>query len=87
MANYAQAVAENPSLAYPDSPYAFYDMGISPDPMSYSNAWALSAYKAEAKETPEAWDELEKSLIANLADDVIVGIIGSKVDIVVIKTF
>ena len=38
-------------------------------------------------EKQEAWDELEKSIIAKLADDVIVGVLGGKVDIVVKKKF
>ncbi len=57
------------------------------EPYYYSNAWALSQYKETAKEDENAWDELERSIIANLADDVVVGIKGKKVDIVVKKDF
>jgi hypothetical protein len=39
------------------------------------------------KEQAEKWDELEKSVIASVADDVIVGVKGKRVDIVVIKRF
>ena len=53
----------------------------------YSNAWSLSTYKQGAKNKTEAWDELEKSIIANMADDVIVGIIGGKVEITIKKSF
>lgn len=51
--------------------------------------WTLSQYrrdvKAEGRE--DRWDELEKSIIANLADDVSVGIRGSRITITVEKTF
>ena len=35
----------------------------------------------------EAWDELEKSIIANIADDIQVGVNANQVEIVVIKEF
>ena len=55
--------------------------------MSY--AWSLSKYKDEAKkdEESEAWDELEKSIVANVADEVSVKILGTSVEIIVNKTF
>ena len=56
--------------------------------LSFSYLWTLNGYKENAtdKET-EKWDELEKSIIANLADDVIVGVKGKKATIVAIKNF
>ncbi len=86
MANYAVTAGSNVNM-YPDSPYAFYDMGVYPDVGDYANAWSLSIYKQGAKNKTEAWDELEKSIIANMADDVIVGIIGGKVEITIKKSF
>ena len=53
----------------------------------YSSAWSLNSYKEQASGQSEEWDELEKSIIANLADDVIVGVTGKKVEIVVVKNF
>lgn len=53
--------------------------------------WSLEAYKdafssQDAKQTySEDWDELEKSIIANIADEVRVGVLRGKIDIVVIK--
>ena len=41
--------------------------------------------KKEAEK--ENWDELEKSVIASVADDVIVGVKGKKAEIVIIKKF
>ena len=35
----------------------------------------------------EEWDELERSIVANLADDVTVGVRNQKVRLTVIKTF
>ena len=55
--------------------------------------WTLSAYRngfgdeQTKADNAEEWDELEKSIIANIADDVVVGVLGGKVDIVVKKAF
>ena len=35
----------------------------------------------------EAWDELEKSIVANIADDVIVGIRGDRIELTIVKNF
>ena len=64
----------------------FYEMGVLNYYPDYNRAWSLGSYKEQAKNAP-AWDELEKSIIAKLADDVVVGIIGNKVDIVIKKSF
>ena len=57
-------------------------------------AWTLSQYMSEIRngrehdrEAAEAWDELEKSIVANLADDVSVKIEGSGVEIAITKAF
>ena len=59
------------------------------DGVDYAYLWSLSQYrdlvKQEAQE--EDWDELEKSVIASIADDVTVSVKGKRVDIVVIKKF
>ena len=52
-----------------------------------SDEWTLTSYRAQARNEQAKWDELEKSIIGNLADDVIVAIRGKKVDITVTKTF
>lgn len=63
----------------------------NPASIYYSGNWTLHHYKnllkQKSEETKEQWDELEKSIVAKLADDVIVGIDGRKVDIVIKKTF
>ena len=55
----------------------------------YSYCWSLGEYKASVKKEnkEDAWDELEKSIIASIADDVIVGVKGRQASIVVIKKF
>ena len=59
------------------------------DYMDYSYQWSLERYRIAVKnnEKTEEWDELEKSVIASVADDVIVGVKGKCADIVVIKKF
>lgn len=59
------------------------------DGMNYSYLWSLEQYKNELKEEnqKDAWDELEKSVIYSVADDVLVGIKGKKVDVVIVKKF
>ena len=55
--------------------------GIGPADIGMSQAmysWSMQKYRNEINatkdENPEAWDELEKSIIANIADDVKVGV-------------
>ena len=57
--------------------------------MDYSCLWSLERYKNTVKkeEKAEAWDELEKSVIASVADDVVVGIKGKRADIIIVKKF
>ena len=56
--------------------------------INYPYTWTLENYKNQAKKAKEeAWDELEKSVIASIADDVIVGVKGKRADIIVIKKF
>ena len=57
--------------------------------MDYSCIWSLDQYRSSVKkeEKKEDWDELEKSVIASVADDVIVGVKGKRADIIVVKKF
>lgn len=57
---------------------------------SSTNIWSLSCYKETVQgrkndDKIEKWDELEKSIIANIADDVTVGIKGNNVEMVITK--
>ena len=59
------------------------------DPMDYAYLWRLQEYRYSVKkeEQVEAWDELEKSVIASVADDVTVGVRGKHAEIVIVKKF
>lgn len=89
--NKIRIAAQMMLMSYEEStseyPFEFYDMGMITGMRHYTNAWSLASYKEQASGHKEKWDELEKSVIANLADDVIVGITGKKVEIIVVKNF
>jgi hypothetical protein len=57
--------------------------------VDYAYLWRLEEYRNSVKkeEQTEAWDELEKSVIASAADDVIVGVKGRKANIIIVKKF
>ena len=63
-----------------------FDIACSED---YSSLWSLDNYRTNVKkeEHAEAWDELEKSVISSVADDVIVGVKGNIVNIIIVKKF
>ena len=56
-------------------------------PSDYENIWSYSQYKEAISVNEPEWDELEHSIVANLADDVIVGARNNSVDMVVVKKF
>ncbi len=55
----------------------------------YYYLWSLDQYRGSIKpeEQVDAWDELEKSVIASVADDVTVGVKGNHAEIVILKNF
>ena len=57
--------------------------------VNYSYLWSLEQYRSSVKkeEQAEAWDELEKSVIASVADDVIVGVKGRQANVIIVKKF
>lgn len=57
--------------------------------VDYSYCWSLEQYRKAVKheKKTDAWDELEKSVIASVADDIIIGIKGKHADIIIIKKF
>ena len=59
------------------------------DGVDYAYLWRLEEYRCSVKkeEQAEAWDELEKSVIASVADDVIVGVKGKCAEVIIIKKF
>ena len=74
--------------------YHGYNMGfgyIDPSVASetgYIYSWSLFNYKTAVEEKEEdAYAELERSIVAKLADDIVVGVRGKNVEIVVKKSF
>lgn len=58
----------------------------------YERIWSLAAMRnglqnSPTAETEEEWDELEKSIVASLADEVTVGVKSHKVRLVIKKSF
>ena len=65
-----------------------FSTGFS-DGVDYNYLWSLVQYRNQVTvdKQVEEWDELEKSVISSVADDVIVGIKGKQADIVIVKKF
>ena len=85
-------IAENMLLFSDDPdtyamPFHYYEEYYESPYFSYS--WTLDNYMShrENKTNKDEWDQLEKSIVAKLADDVIVGVKGKKVDIIIKKEF
>ena len=59
------------------------------DGTDYTYLWRLAVYRGSVnrEEKKDDWDELEKSVIASVADDVIVGVKGKRAEVVIIKKF
>lgn len=68
---------------------SYYMTAGSCESTDYSYMWSLEQYRNSLKkeEQTEAWDELEKSVIASVADDVIVAIKGISANIIIVKKF
>ena len=79
---------EEPVACFDASFGAFYESGYT-GYVDYSCLWSLEQYRnsVEQEKQNAAWDELEKSVIASVADDVIVGVKGNQANITVIKKF
>ena len=56
---------------------------------SLNGTWNFKYYNCDFEEAylEKEWDEIEKSVILSIADDVIVGVKGTKADITIIKNF
>ena len=67
--------------------YGTFDAGMS----EAIYAWSLQKYKSDVEanqsDSFEEWDELEKSIIANVADEVKVGINKDSIELIVQKNF
>ncbi len=54
---------------------------------TYDNVWSFEAYRSGVSQGTEAWDELEHSIVANLADDLFVGATTDYIDLIAVKKF
>jgi hypothetical protein len=89
--------ASDPSISVPAGEFYDcygYNMGFGYiDPAlavetGYVYSWSLFNYKTAVEDKEEdAYAELERSIVAKLADDIIVGVRGKNVEIVVKKSF
>ena len=90
--------AFDPALAPMAAPGEFYDyhgynMGfgyIAPEmeaELGCIYTWSLFNYKTAVEDKEDEYAELERSIVAKLADDIIVGVRGKNVEIVVKKSF
>lgn len=86
IANYAVTVGTSGTDA-DEHDRSLHKMGGYAYAAGEGEGWSLADYRESVKGDEEAWDELEKSIIANLADDVMVGILGGRVEITIKKTF
>ena len=76
--------AQTPSVASLGSLGAFSSTGGG------TSLWTLSQYRdqvQDAENAADAWDELEKSVVAKLADEVCIGIRGKCVEMTIHKKF
>ena len=75
-----------------------YGIVHTPSPMmgnaDMMTIWTLQTYRndldlarGDSDNAEEAWDELEKSIVAKLADDIVVGVKGDRIDLVISKRF
>ena len=57
--------------------------------LDYTSLWTLDQYRKQlnSEKQKDAWDELEKSVLASVADDVIIGVKGKRADIIIVKKF
>ena len=86
----------DPTLSVPAGEfydYNSYNMGLGYiDPTiavetGYAYSWSLYNYKSAVEEKEDEYAELERSIVAKLADDIVVGVRGNNVEIVVKKSF
>jgi hypothetical protein len=67
---------------------------LAVDNMNMVPIWTLQTYRTGLEEqrdadeeAREAWNALEKSIVGKLADDVVVGVKGDRIEMVIIKDF
>ena len=56
-------------------------------PVYSASVWSLNRYKAAVKGSEGSGDELEQSIVANIADEIEIGIVDNSVEMVIYKKF
>ena len=77
----------------PEAPMFFAGFGGGAPQMYESYTWSMEDYRDQLRQqheldqrsSQEEWDELERSVVANLADDVKVSIRGRNVEMIIVK--
>ncbi len=94
---YSYDEASEMQMMYGGAPLVYGNMGLTnvSDTSSVFYTWSLKKYvddlevfsedEDNAEVAEAAWDELEKSIIANLADDVRVSVSGNNVELIIEK--
>lgn len=79
---------ENIGAVSPATGHVHLGMGYS-EGIDYAYLWSLEQYRNTVikEDKRESWDELEKSVIASVADDIIVGVKGKCAQIIIVKKF
>ena len=80
---------------YDNSMTSAYAGGWSTDPSAMTGTagiamWSYNNYRDslnESEKNKEAWDELEKSIVGSLSDDIQIGIRGDKVQMIIFKSY
>lgn len=82
-------VVEDLAMMNRGKTHNLYEEGTAPEALSYSSAWLFSSYRDELQNGPEPviWDELERSILARLADEITVGVSGRDVTVTVHRRF
>lgn len=83
-----QVVAGSSDVMLNTYAYDFYNVGMIPSD-HFTSAWSMKAYEdsANAEMKQHDWDGLEKSILAHIADDIIIGVRGDVAELVVKVTF
>ena len=73
----------------------YNDIGFANNPGAFSGfMWSMADYQKQLKEGKDsnegmkaAWDELEKSIVASIAKDVVVGVKGNNVELTIVYDY
>lgn len=82
-------VVQDYAMWHEDNTVNMYRYVRDEERSDYTSAWYLSDLKEESQksDSPAMWDDLGKSILVKLASEVIVGVNGTKIEIVVKKEF